>query len=65
MTKIKLPDVISTQENLYENLTTFRMLDKNVEKELMKNPIKVKGIGLSDEFHELFDKKEEGIVSYK
>ena len=34
----------------------FKRVNYGVEKALVKNPIKVPGIGLTKEFHDLFDK---------
>lgn len=66
MNEIELkPDFEAKKENLFDNVISYRMIDRKVEQELAKHPLRVKGMGLSDEFRSLFDKKDDGIVSYK
>lgn len=60
------PEVVQPKkENLYDNVVSYRMINRKVEQELLKNPLRVKGMGLSDEFRQLFDKKEDRLISYK
>jgi hypothetical protein len=50
---------------MYDQLVPHRMIKREVENELLQNPIRVKGMGLSEEFHELFDKKKVEIIPYQ